>query len=166
MHSSNLKLRSAIRLPDEDWTHIQTILHKGTPEQREIAKRIETARTITEREHRYITAADALSIVRDGELEVDHDPIVSECETSPKGAYVQAWLWVDKDKAGIFDVGDSVLVLTHDKEGYSHPSFSHEFTATVRATGKDTDGSVYYTVIDQEGDAFDVEPRFLELYVD
>lgn len=163
MPSSNLKLRNTIALSDEDWTHIQTILHKGTPEQRELAHRIEVARTITDREHLYIEAADRRPIVRDGELEVDSAPVVSECGTSPKGAYVQAWLWVNKDDAEIFDVGDCVAVSTHDKEGNEHPFFDHEFTATVKSANKDTDGATYYTIVDQEDQAFDVEGKYLTL---
>ncbi|MBS1722524.1 MAG: hypothetical protein JSS66_05895 [Armatimonadetes bacterium] len=49
--------------------------------------------------------SDVLTVYRDeakrraveGELEVDDEAIVSMAEESPRGAYVQAWVWVDKE---------------------------------------------------------------------
>ena len=47
----------------------------------------------------YVDGADNLKIVRDGELEIDGDAIVSK--GSDGGAYVMAWLYVEDEDAGI-----------------------------------------------------------------
>lgn len=159
--------RNTIRLSDDDWAHILTVLRKGTPDQRVRAKRIEAAREITDRERLYIAGADDLNIVRDGELEVDSDAIVSEFDGDDKenGAYVQAWLWVTKDHAGVFDAGDSVLFDPLPKDGTFHPDIDHIFVGTIVGTMKrDTDESRYYSVRDQDEDVRDIDAKYLKLH--
>ena len=55
---------------------------------------------------------------------------------------------IDSEGYDLVEEGDTVLVL-NKLNGV-------EFEATVDSINEDTDGSIYYTVIDQEDDVFDV----------
>lgn len=57
-----------------------------------------SSRTTLAREAKYRKAADDIW-GKDGEIEVDQDALISESEDG--GAYVQAWVWVDAENAGI-----------------------------------------------------------------
>lgn len=46
----------------------------------------------------------AESLARDGEIEVDESPVISKGDDP--GAYVQAWLWVSDDDAGLVATTD------------------------------------------------------------
>jgi hypothetical protein len=52
---------------------------------------------------KYREAAMHHRLLRDGELEVDDNAIVSDDQDDDEsiGAYVEAWLWIDNEEAGI-----------------------------------------------------------------
>ena len=64
----------------------------------ELAKKLKEKTDEPRNAHLYRSAADD-KLCRDGEVEVDEDAVVSKGEDD--GAYVQAWLWVSDELAGI-----------------------------------------------------------------
>lgn len=143
------KRRNIVRLSDEEWAHITTKLHKGSVEERALAEKIEQARTSTTEDQAFMDATDT-DYSEDGRIEIDNDAVISRSED---GAYVQAWAWVANDRAGVYKVGDNVVVHLD--------TLRHEFMA--RVTRVRDDGKLIYTVVDQDDDAFDVEGHELEL---
>lgn len=62
-----------------------------------ILERVDHYEEPTRCDERYIAAAEGLSIVREGECEIDEQAVVAHSEA---GAYVMAWVWVSDDDHG------------------------------------------------------------------
>lgn len=70
------------------------------PSDADVAKSVETqlADYDDSRREPYLAAART-SFEREGDVEFDNDAVISMERNNEEGAYVQAWLWVERERA-------------------------------------------------------------------